>query len=102
MHLAKTLVTKEGGSNLMNELSEKGPFQYFIMDKLDKKFANLLIVLRICLKHSCEKYSKMGLSRLERHFSNLPKVAKNRGFNENQSLAVSFVNPDDSIVIDLE
>ncbi len=36
-HLAKTLFTEEEGSNLMNLLSKKGPFQCIIMDTLDKK-----------------------------------------------------------------
>ena len=98
---AKTLFTKEGRSNLMNELSEKGPFQCIITDELDIKVANLVIVPRICLKHSCEKYSKMDLCKLQTNFSNLPQVAKNRRLNENQPLAVSFVNADESTFIDL-
>ncbi len=86
----------------MNKLSEKGPFQCIITDESDTKVANLVIVPRICMKHPCEEYSTMGHSKLESYFSNLPQAAKNWGSNENQPLAVSFVNADDSSVIDLE
>ncbi len=71
-------------------------FSVFVTDELDNKVAKLVIVPRICLKHQCEEYSTMGLSESERHLSNLPKIAKNRGLNWNKPLAVSFVDADDS------
>ncbi len=46
------------------------------------------------MKDQCEECSKMDLC-------NLSHIAKNTRLNENQPLAVFFVNADDSIVIDL-
>ncbi len=72
-----------------------------LLSILDRNVANLVIVPRICLKHRCEEYSQMDLCTLTKHFSNLPQVAMNTRLNENQPLAVSSVNADGSIAIDL-
>ncbi len=100
--LAKNLFTEEGKSNHMNEMSEKRGFKYIITDELNGKVANHVIVPRICLKHPCEEYSKMGFFKLKTHFSNLPQVAKNRILNQNQPFAVSFVDADGSILIEVD
>ncbi len=40
--------------------------------EMNGKVANLVIFLRTCLKHPCEEYSKMGLSKLKMYFNNIP------------------------------
>ncbi len=60
------------------------------------------MVPRICLKHPCDEYSTIGLSESERHLSNSPQVANNRGLNQNQPLEVSSVKDDDIIISDWE
>ncbi len=67
---------------------------------MGKKVANQVIVPRICLKHLCQEYSKMGGSKLRKHFSNLLQVAKNSILNGNQPLTVSFIDADESIIIE--
>ncbi len=78
----------------------KGPYQCVIMDDVNGKVSNLVIVPRIFLKHPCKEYSKMGFSESKKHFSNIPQVEKDKGLNWNQPLAVSFVYANNSFVID--
>ncbi len=85
----------------MSEFRGKGPFEDIITDEMNENAANQIIVPRICLNHPCEEFSKMDLCKLKIYFSSLPQVAKNMVWNENHPLAVSFVDADDSIVIDL-
>ncbi len=70
------LLTKEGRSNLMSEFRKRGLFANVIMDEVNEKVANLVIVPRICLKHSCEEYSKMDLCKLKCISSTYPRLLR--------------------------
>ncbi len=92
---------EQGRSNLMSKLREYGLLANISSNYMNGEFAHLVIMPRICLKPPHEEYSTIEVSILNTHFSNLPKVHPTSALNDTQPFAVSFINTDNDIIVDL-